>query len=60
MVWLLLHLLMLVAFRNRVAVIINWIWIDATRDHAARHILDQREASTTETTDSPVRRSWAN
>jgi NADH:ubiquinone reductase (H+-translocating) len=58
--WLLLHLLMLVGFRNRVAVLISWIWNYATRDHAARLILDQREAATTETADGPVPRSWAN
>jgi NADH:ubiquinone reductase (H+-translocating) len=57
--WLLLHLLMLVGFRNRVSVLISWIWNYATRDHAARLILDQREAATTETADGPVRRSWA-
>jgi NADH:ubiquinone reductase (H+-translocating) len=57
--WLLLHLLMLVGFRNRASVLISWIWNYATRDHAARLILDQREAATTETADGPVRRSWA-
>jgi poly(A) polymerase len=47
--WLLLHLLMLVGFRNRVAVLFSWIWNYATYDHSARLILDQREAATAET-----------
>ena len=57
--WLLLHLLMLVGFRNRVAVLGSWIWNYATYDHSARLILDQREAATAETRRGPVPRSWA-
>jgi NADH:ubiquinone reductase (H+-translocating) len=57
--WLLLHLLMLVGFRNRAAVLFSWIWNYVTYDHAARLILDQRDAATTETPDGPVPRSWA-
>jgi NADH:ubiquinone reductase (H+-translocating) len=57
--WLVLHLLQLVGFKNRTAVLASWIWNYATYDHAARLILDQREASTAETVDGPVRRSWA-
>ena len=57
--WLLLHLLMLVGFRNRVAVLGSWIWNYATYDHSARLILDQREAATAETSRGPVPRSWA-
>jgi NADH:ubiquinone reductase (H+-translocating) len=57
--WLLLHLLMLVGFRNRVAVLISWIWNYATYDHSARLILDQREAATAETARGRIPRSWA-
>jgi NADH:ubiquinone reductase (H+-translocating) len=57
--WLLLHLLMLVGFRNRVAVLLSWIWNYATYDHSARLILDQREAANAETAHGPVPRSWA-
>jgi len=59
MAWLLLHLLQLVGFRNRTAVLASWIWNYVTYDHAARLILDQREAATTETPDGRVPRSWA-
>jgi NADH:ubiquinone reductase (H+-translocating) len=57
--WLVLHLLMLAGFRNRVSVLLSWIWNYLRRDHSARLILDQREATTTETSRGPVTRSWA-
>jgi NADH:ubiquinone reductase (H+-translocating) len=57
--WLLLHLLMLVGFKNRASVLASWIWNYATYDHAARLILDQREAATAETVDGRIPRSWA-
>ncbi len=57
--WLLLHLLMLAGFRNRVSVLLSWIWNYVRRDHSARLILDQREAATAETARGPVARSWA-
>jgi len=57
--WLLLHLLMLAGFRNRVSVLFSWIWNYVRRDHSARLILDQREAATAETARGPVARSWA-
>jgi NADH dehydrogenase len=57
--WLLLHLLMLAGFRNRVSVLFSWIWNYVKRDHSARLILDQREAATAETARGPVARSWA-
>jgi NADH dehydrogenase len=57
--WLLLHLLMLAGFRNRVSVLLSWIWNYLRRDHAARLILDQREAAMAETMGGPVPRSWA-
>ena len=55
--WLLLHLLMLAGFRNRVSVLTSWIWNYVRRDHSARLIVDQREAATAETVGGPVGRS---
>jgi len=57
--WLVLHLLMLAGFRNRVSVLVSWVWNYVKRDHSARLILDQREAATAETARGPVTRSWA-
>jgi NADH dehydrogenase len=57
--WLVLHLLMLAGFRNRVSVLLSWIWNYIRRDHSARLILDQREAATAETVGGRVPRSWA-
>lgn len=57
--WLVLHLLMLAGFRNRLSVLVSWIWNYVRRDHSARLILDQREAATAETANGPVTRSWA-
>lgn len=57
--WLVLHLLMLAGFRNRVSVLLSWIWNYLRNDHSARLILDQREAKTVETARGPVTRSWA-
>ncbi len=38
--WLVLHLLYLVGFRNRVAVFLSWLWNYLTYDRSARLILD--------------------
>ncbi|MEX2504987.1 MAG: NAD(P)/FAD-dependent oxidoreductase [Egicoccus sp.] len=57
--WLTLHLLQLVGFKNRFGVLASWIWNYATVDHAARLILDQREAERVETGSGWVRRRWA-
>lgn len=38
--WLALHLIMLVGFRNRVNVLVNWAWSYLTYDRASRLILD--------------------
>jgi len=38
--WLLLHLVMLVGFRNRANVLVNWAWNYVTYDRASRLILD--------------------
>lgn len=39
--WLFLHLVMLVGFRNRVNVLVNWAWSYLTYDRASRLILDE-------------------
>lgn len=39
--WLALHLVMLVGFRNRVNVLVNWAWSYLTYDRASRLILDE-------------------
>lgn len=41
--WLFLHLLLLVGFRNRLNVLINWTWNYLTYDRGARLILDESE-----------------
>ena len=44
--WLLLHLVMLVGFRNRVNVLVNWAWSYLTYDRASRLILDDDRTRT--------------
>jgi NADH dehydrogenase len=39
--WLFLHLVMLVGFRNRISVLLNWAWGYLTWDRGARIILDE-------------------
>ena len=39
--WLLLHLITLVGFRNRAAVMLNWAWNYVTYDRGARLIVDE-------------------
>ncbi|MBO0693906.1 MAG: NAD(P)/FAD-dependent oxidoreductase, partial [Acidimicrobiaceae bacterium] len=41
MAWLLVHLVFLVGFRNRVVVLVNWAWNYVTWERATRVILDQ-------------------
>ena len=41
--WLFLHLLLLVGFRNRLNVLLNWTWNYLTYDRGARLILDAGE-----------------
>lgn len=41
--WLLLHLLYLVGFRNRVAVLLSWMWNYLTYDEANRLIIELRD-----------------
>ena len=40
MAWLVLHLVKLIGFRNRISVMINWIWNYFTYDRSARLILE--------------------
>jgi NADH:ubiquinone reductase (H+-translocating) len=42
--WLFLHLIMLMGFRNRISVFINWVWNYLTYDRSVRIILDKSEA----------------
>ncbi len=44
LMWLFLHLVMLVGFRNRVNVLVNWAWNYFTYDRSARLILDDEAA----------------
>jgi len=41
--WLWLHLIVLMGFRNRVSVFVNWVWNYLTYDRSVRLILDRRE-----------------
>ncbi|MCB2180037.1 NAD(P)/FAD-dependent oxidoreductase [bacterium] len=41
LVWLFFHLISLVGFRNRISVLISWIWNYLTYDRSVRIILDQ-------------------
>ena len=50
--WLFLHLLTLLGFRNRVMVMISWIWNYLTYDRSVRLILDQSPSE-----DASVRKS---
>ncbi|MTV25307.1 NAD(P)/FAD-dependent oxidoreductase [Nitriliruptoraceae bacterium ZYF776] len=59
LVWLLAHLLWLVGFKNRVSVLVSWAWNYLTYDHAARLLIEQREAEEADTSKGRVRRSWA-
>jgi NADH dehydrogenase len=45
-VWLVLHLMTLMGFRNRVQVFINWVWNYITYDRSIRIILDRNEDRT--------------
>ena len=40
MAWLFLHLWMLIGFRNRVSVLVNWAWNYLTWDRGPRIILE--------------------
>ena len=40
-VWLLVHLVMLIGFRNRLVVLVNWAWSYATYDFGLRAIVGE-------------------
>ncbi len=48
MMWLFLHLIMLIGFRNRLNVLVNWAWNYFTYDRSARLILDDPGATSGE------------
>jgi len=41
--WLLLHLVMLIGFRNRLVVLVNWAWNYLTYDRGLRAIIRDRD-----------------
>ncbi|MCC5949244.1 MAG: NAD(P)/FAD-dependent oxidoreductase [Nitriliruptoraceae bacterium] len=43
--WLVLHVLLLAGFKNRVGVLFSWVWNYVFRDHAARLIIQVAERS---------------
>lgn len=45
LVWLFFHLISLVGFRNRISVLLSWIWNYLTYDRSVRIILDQSRKS---------------
>jgi NADH dehydrogenase len=47
--WLGLHLLTLIGFRNRIGVLLNWVWNYITYDRSVRIILNEDEVQTKET-----------
>lgn len=51
--WLFLHLVMLVGFRNRISVLLNWAWGYLTWDRGARLIFEQKRPTTTRALPSP-------
>jgi len=55
-VWLGLHLLTLMGFRNRLAVALNWVWNYWTYDRSVRVILERSSTPETEAHDDPLRR----
>lgn len=52
--WLILHLVWLLGFRNRISVFINWMWNYVTYDRSVRIILDRYETERAETAEQPV------
>ena len=52
--WLALHLVMLIGFRNRVNVLVNWAWNYVTYDRASRLIVgEEHEAARAATSVDP-------
>jgi NADH dehydrogenase len=52
--WLFVHLMYIVTFENRVLIFLQWAWNYATRNRAARLIIDQHANETTETKTRPA------
>lgn len=44
--WLALHLVMLIGFRNRANVVVNWVWNYLTYDRGSRVIIDRSDGGT--------------
>src|SRR5207249_1720560 len=44
-VWLVVHLVMLIGFRNRLVVLVNWAWSYATYDFGLRAIVGEEGAA---------------
>jgi NADH dehydrogenase len=53
--WLVIHLIQLVGFRNKLQVMINWAWNYFTYDRSARLILPIRETQEYASSDLPSR-----
>ncbi len=54
LMWSVVHVFLLIGFRNRVAVMLQWIWAYLTREGSSPLITDhQRAASWTTTADRP-------
>ena len=49
--WLVLHLMQLVGFRNRLNVLLNWAWNYFTYDRSARLIMPAGDSTAPETND---------
>ncbi|MEP7011178.1 MAG: NAD(P)/FAD-dependent oxidoreductase [Acidobacteriota bacterium] len=54
LMWLFLHLMYLVGFRNRLSVFINWTWSYFTWDRSARLILEPEGRKATPSSNPPV------
>jgi NADH dehydrogenase len=52
--WLVLHLVMLIGFRNRLNVLVNWAWNYFTYDRSARLILGATQGAEPEPAEEPV------
>lgn len=52
--WLLIHILMLIGFRNRIMVFLNWVWSFVTYDRGSRLITGHRMSAGCPTTVEPA------
>jgi NADH dehydrogenase len=51
--WLVLHLVMLIGFRNRANVLVNWAWNYVTYDRGSRLIVGSEESPAVDARDAP-------